>query len=105
MYIRTVLDTDNLHFSEEFSNFWRRRTWISARTCSDFLHDAARKNLDRNSARIHAENGESHSLMKLSQFCYTSKIYVCIEEVANASRLLSKQYSDLQWLYVHSQHS
>ena len=57
----TVLDMDNLHFSEEFLEFpVRVDTRISTRTHSDFTHDTARKNLDRNSTRIRAENGESH---------------------------------------------
>ena len=60
-------------FLKNSSNFWRRRTWISARTCSDFPHDTTWKNLDRNSRLIHAENGESKLPVKLSQFCYGFK--------------------------------
>ena len=63
-----VLDTDNLHFSEEFLEFPARADTdicadalgFSARYRADFPQDTARKNLDRNSARIRAENGESH---------------------------------------------
>ena len=40
---------------------------------SDFLHDTTRKNLDRNSAVIRVENGESKLPVKLSQFCYGFK--------------------------------
>ena len=47
-------------FPKNSSNFQRGRTRISARTCSDFPHDTVWKNLDRNSARLRAENGESH---------------------------------------------
>ena len=46
---------------------------FSARYSADFPHNTARKNLDRNFARIRAENGESKSLVKLSQFCYGFK--------------------------------
>ena len=60
-------------FLKNSSNFWRRRTWISVWTRSDFLHNTARKNLDRNSTVIRVENGESKSPVKLSQFCYGFK--------------------------------
>ena len=63
-----VLDTENLHISEEFLEFPARAYTdicvdtleFSARYHTDFPHDAARKNLDRNSTQIHAENRESH---------------------------------------------
>ena len=95
----TVLDTDNLHFSEEFLEIPARADMdicadaleFSARYHADFPQDTARKNLDRNSARICAENGESvrtyvKSLVKLSQFCYSFKDIRKYRKVAKASR-------------------
>ena len=46
---------------------------FSAQYRVDFPHNTTWKNLDRNSARIHAKNRESKSLVKLSQFCYAFK--------------------------------
>ena len=102
--IHTVLDTDNLHFSEEFLVFPARADTdicadalgFSARYRTDFPQDPARKNLDRNSTRICAENCESvrtyvKSLVKLSQFCYSFKDIRKYRKEAKASRLLSKQ--------------
>ena len=76
----TVLDTANLHFSEEFLEF---PVQADTNICADALgfsiqyvwifHDTTWKNLGRNSARIRAENGKSKSLVKLSQFCYGFK--------------------------------
>ena len=80
----TVLDTDNLHFSEEFLGFLAR---ADTDICADALGF---------STRICAENGESvrtyvKSLVKLSQFCYSFKDMRKYRKVAKASRLLSKQ--------------
>ncbi len=66
----TVLDTENLHFSEEFLDFPVRTDadihaevlGFSARFRCGFPQDSARKNLGRNSARIRAENGETQQV-------------------------------------------
>ena len=50
-----VLDTDNLHFSEEFLKFLAQAdtdicadaVGYSALQCADFPHEIAQKNLDR----------------------------------------------------------
>ena len=68
--LHTVLDTDNLHFSEEFLDFPVRTDadihadvlGFSARFCCGFPQDSAWKNLGRNSARICAENGETQQV-------------------------------------------
>ena len=70
VYVHTVLDTDNLHFSEEFLDFPVRTDadihadvlGFSARFRCGFPQDSARKNLGRNSARIRAENGETQQV-------------------------------------------
>ena len=69
----TVLDTDNLHFSEEFLDFPVRTDadihadvlGFSARFRCGFPQDSARKNLGRNSARIRAENGETSRYVRM----------------------------------------
>ena len=66
----TVIDMDNLHFSEEFLDFpvWTDADihadvlGFSARFRCGFPQDSARKNLGRNSARIRAENGETQQV-------------------------------------------
>ena len=61
----TVLDTDNFEEVLEFparayTDICVDALEFSARYHADFPHDAARKNLDRNSTRIRAENRKSH---------------------------------------------
>ena len=121
-------------FLKNSSNFRRRRRQISAQAHLDFPHDSAWMNLGRDSAQICAESGESKSRTYVHGRLWNWASFVdghddiCLEQVAKASRLLSStQYRDLlvsrsqlrlvtmagwlcetnnlQWLYVHSQHS
>ena len=84
--VNMVLDTDNLHFSDEFLDFPLQADVDTMWMRSDLPHDSTvifctiphERNLGWNSTRIRAENG------KTQQLC---------------------MYSFVQYLYVHSQHT